>query len=248
MIEVVELVKSHGMIKILRGVNLSVARGEVAAIIGSSGSGKSTFLRCLNGLEQFESGSVSIDGLRFEAAGQSREWPAVHRQICLRVGMVFQNFNLFPHRTALENVMEAPIYVLPLSRAAAEERARGLLDRVGMSDRVNALPRQLSGGQQQRVAIARALAMQPQAILFDEPTSSLDPRMTAEVLSVMSDLAGDGLTMIVVTHAMQFARRVAHKVHVFDEGRIIESGPPARIFDDPQQDATRKLLSVLEAA
>ena len=134
----------------------------------------------------------------------------MHRQICLRVGMVFQSFNLFPHRTAIQNVMEAPIHVLGLSRAAAEVRARGLLDRVGMSDRVNALPRQLSGGQQQRVAIARALAMQPQAILFDEPTSALDPRMTAEVLAVMSDLAGDGLTMIVVTHAMQFARRVAH--------------------------------------
>jgi polar amino acid transport system ATP-binding protein len=248
MIDVVELVKSHGTTKILRGVSLSVARGEVAAIIGSSGSGKSTFLRCLNGLEQFESGSVSIDGLRFEAAGYSREWPAMHRKICLRVGMVFQSFNLFSHRTALENVIEAPIHVLRQSRPAAEERARGLLDRVGMSDRVNALPCQLSGGQQQRVAIARALAMQPQAILFDEPTSALDPRMTAEVLSVMSDLAGDGLTMIVVTHAMQFARRVAHKVHVFDEGRVIESGPPARIFDDPQHEATRKLLSVLEAA
>jgi polar amino acid transport system ATP-binding protein len=248
MIDVVELVKSHGATKVLRGVSLSVARGEVAAIIGSSGSGKSTFLRCLNGLERFQSGSVSIDGLRFEAAGQSRDWPAMHRQICLRVGMVFQSFNLFPHRTALENVMEAPIHVLRLSRAEAEERSRALLDRVGMSDRVSALPRQLSGGQQQRVAIARALAMQPQAILFDEPTSALDPRMTAEVLSVMSDLAGDGLTMIVVTHAMQFARRVAHKVHVFDEGIVIESGPPAQIFDDPHHEATRKLLSALQAA
>jgi polar amino acid transport system ATP-binding protein len=248
MIDVIDVVKSHGATKILCGVSLTVARGEVAAIIGASGSGKSTFLRCLNGLEAFESGSVTIDGLRFEPALRSRDWPATHRQICLRVGMVFQSFNLFPHRTAIQNVMEAPIHVLGLSRAAAEERARGLLDRVGMSDRVNALPRQLSGGQQQRVAIARALAMQPQAILFDEPTSALDPRMTAEVLAVISDLASDGLTMIVVTHAMQFARRVAHRVHVFDEGKVIESGPPAQIFDDAQHEATRRLLSALQAA
>jgi polar amino acid transport system ATP-binding protein len=248
MIDVVDLVKSQCGTRILRGVSLAVARGEVAAIIGSSGSGKSTFLRCLNGLEAFESGSVTIDGLRLEPAERSRDWPAMHRQICLRVGMVFQSFNLFPHRTAIQNVMEAPIHVLGLSRAAAEERARGLLDRVGMSDRVNALPRQLSGGQQQRVAIARALAMQPQAILFDEPTSALDPRMTAEVLAVISDLAGDGLTMIVVTHAMQFARRVAHTVHVFDEGKVIESAPPAQIFDEPQHEATRRLLSALQAA
>jgi ABC-type polar amino acid transport system ATPase subunit len=248
MIDVVDLVKSHGTTKILRGVSLSVARGEVAAIIGASGSGKSTFLRCLNGLEPFDSGSVTIDGLHFEPAGRSRDWPAIHRQICLRVGMVFQSFNLFPHRTALQNVMEAPVHVLGLSRAAAEERARALLERVGMSDRLNALPRQLSGGQQQRVAIARALAMQPQAILFDEPTSALDPRMTAEVLAVISDLAGDGLTMIVVTHAMQFARRVAHTVHVFDEGKVIESGPPAQIFDDAQHEATRNLLAALVAA
>jgi polar amino acid transport system ATP-binding protein len=248
MIDVVELVKSHGANKILRGVNLNVARGEVAAIIGSSGSGKSTFLRCLNGLESFESGCVTIDGLRCEPKSRSRDWSSIQRQVCLKVGMVFQSFNLFPHRTAIQNVMEAPIYVLGLSRAAAEERARGLLDRVGMSDRLNALPRQLSGGQQQRVAIARALAMQPQAILFDEPTSALDPRMTAEVLAVISDLAGDGLTMIVVTHAMQFARRVAHRVHVFDEGRVIESGPPVQIFDDPVHESTRKLLSALQAA
>ncbi len=248
MIDVIELVKSHGATKVLRGVSLSVTRGEVAAIIGPSGSGKSTFLRCLNGLESFESGCVTIDGLRFDPSCRSRDWPAVHRQVCLRVGMVFQSFNLFPHRTAIQNVMEAPIHVLRLSRAAAEERARALLERVGLSDRLHSLPRQLSGGQQQRVAIARALAMQPQAILFDEPTSALDPRMTAEVLAVMTDLAGDGLTMIVVTHAMQFARRVAHSVHVFDEGKVIESGPPAQIFDNAQHDATRKLLSALEAA
>ena len=162
--------------------------------------------------------------------------------------MVFQSFNLFPHRTALENVMEAPIYVLGLDRDRAEERARRLLDRVGLSDRLHAMPRQLSGGQQQRVAIARALAMEPQAILFDEPTSALDPRMTAEVLAVMTDLAGDGLTMIVVTHAMHFARRVAHTVHVFGDGRVIESGPPEQIFEDPREEATRLLLSNVQAA
>jgi len=248
MIDVTEVVKSHGSTRILRGVNLKVAKGEVAAIIGPSGSGKSTFLRCLNGLESFESGCVTIDGLRLDPMAPSRDGLAIQRQICLRVGMVFQCFNLFPHRTAIENVMEAPIHVLGLSRPAAEERARKLLDRVGLSDRLCALPRQLSGGQQQRVAIARALAMQPKAILFDEPTSALDPRMTAEVLAVITDLAGDGLTMIVVTHAMQFARRVAHAVHVFDEGRVIESGPPVQIFDDPHHDATRKLLSALQAA
>ncbi len=249
MIDVVELVKSHGETKVLRGVNLKVARGEVAAIIGTSGSGKSTFLRCLNGLESFESGCVTIDGLKCEGgAARSPDWPALHRQVCLRVGMVFQSFNLFPHRTAIQNVMEAPIHVLRLSRAEAKERARGLLDRVGLSDRLHSLPRQLSGGQQQRVAIARALAMQPKAILFDEPTSALDPRMTAEVLAVIGDLAGDGLTMIVVTHAMQFARRVAHTVHVFDAGRVIESGPPVQIFDEPSHESTRKLLSALEAA
>jgi len=248
MIEVAGLVKWHGAIEVLRGVDLAVARGEVAAIIGPSGSGKSTFLRCLNGLESFQSGCVTIDGLRVDALAPPAERIAIHRQICRRVGMVFQSFNLFPHRTALQNVMEGPVYVLGLSRAAAEERARRLLDRVGMSDRLSAMPGQLSGGQQQRVAIARALAMEPQAMLFDEPTSALDPRMTAEVLAVMSDLAGDGLTMIVVTHAMQFARRVAHTVHVFGEGRVIESGPPAQIFDDPHQEATRNLLAAVQAA
>jgi polar amino acid transport system ATP-binding protein len=248
MIEATGLVKRHGPIEVLRGVSLSVARGEVAAIIGASGSGKSTFLRCLNGLESFEGGHVTIDGLKWDAHSCEKDWAQLHRQVCRRVGMVFQSFNLFPHRTALENVMEGPIYVLGLARATAEERARRLLARVGLSDRLNARPRELSGGQQQRVAIARALAMEPQAILFDEPTSALDPRMTAEVLAVMTDLAGDGLTMVVVTHAMHFAHRVAHVVHVFGEGRVIESGPPAQIFDDPHEEATKTLLASVAAA
>ncbi len=250
MIEVNGLRKSFGEVDILRGVALSVDRGEVAAIIGPSGSGKSTFLRCLNGLERFDAGRVEIDGLVLRGRSEipASGWARLHREVCRRVGMVFQGFNLFPHRTALENVMEGPIYVLGVNREAAEDRARRLLDRVGMSDRLHAMPRELSGGQQQRVAIARALAMEPRAILFDEPTSALDPRMTAEVLAVMSDLAGDGLTMIAVTHAMHFARRVAHTVHVFGEGRVIESGPPEQIFDDPREEATRILLSSVQAA
>ncbi len=248
MIEVADLVKWHGALKILSGVNLSVARGEVAVVIGPSGSGKSTFLRCLNGLEVFQSGRVILDGVQLDGEARSADWARRRRAVCRRVGMVFQSFNLFAHQTALQNVMEGPIYVLGLARGEAEDRARKLLDRVGMSDRLNALPRQLSGGQQQRVAIARALAMEPQAILFDEPTSALDPRMTAEVLAVMTDLAADGLTMVVVTHAMHFARRVAHTVHVFGDGRVIESGPPEQIFDDPHQEATKSLLASVQAA
>ena len=248
MIEVNDLVKWHGSIEILKGVNLSVRRGEVATIIGPSGSGKSTLLRCLNGLETFQGGAVTIDGLRVGAHDGAAERARVRRKLCLRVGMVFQSFNLFPHRTVLQNVIEGPVYVLGVNPEQAAERARRLLARVGMSDRLDALPRQLSGGQQQRVAIARAMAMEPQVILFDEPTSALDPRMTTEVLAVMTDLAGDGLTMVVVTHAMHFARRVSHTVHVFGEGRIIESGPPAQIFDDPGQEATRTLLSEVLAA
>jgi polar amino acid transport system ATP-binding protein len=248
MIEACALVKSFGSSEILRGVSLSVARGEVAAIIGPSGSGKSTFLRCLNGLETFQSGSVTVDGLRIDGGAPTRDWARTHRQICRRVGMVFQSFNLFPHRTCLQNVMEGPIYVAGQSRQAAEQTARKLLDRVGLSDRLHAMPRELSGGQQQRVAIARALAMEPRAMLFDEPTSALDPRMTAEVLAVMADLARDGLTMLVVTHAMQFARRVASTVHVFGEGRVIESGPPEQIFEAPVEEATRTLLAEVQAA
>jgi ABC-type polar amino acid transport system ATPase subunit len=248
MIEVNDLVKWHGPIEVLKGVNLSVRRGEVATIIGPSGSGKSTFLRCLNGLETFQGGAVTIDGLRVSAHDRAAERSRVQRTVCLRVGMVFQSFNLFPHRTVLQNVIEGPIYVLGVSPQQAAERARRLLARVGMSDRLDALPGQLSGGQQQRVAIARALAMEPQVILFDEPTSALDPRMTTEVLAVMTDLAGSGLTMVVVTHAMHFARRVSHTVHVFGDGRIIESGPPGQIFEAPTQEATRALLSEVLAA
>jgi polar amino acid transport system ATP-binding protein len=247
-IEVADLVKWHGPIEVLRGVSLAIPRGEVCTIIGPSGSGKSTFLRCLNGLERFQQGSVTIDGLCVRADAPEAQRARLHRQVCRKVGMVFQSFNLFPHRTVLENVIEGPVYVLGRRVEEAVSRARQLLDRVGMADRLDALPRQLSGGQQQRVAIARALAMEPEIILFDEPTSALDPRMTREVLAVMTDLAGDGLTMVVVTHAMHFARKVSNVVHVFGEGRIVESGPPEQIFEMPTHEATRSLLSEVLAA
>ena len=248
MIEVRDLVKRHGSLEVLRGVSLSVRRGEVAAVIGPSGGGKSTFLRCLNGLEVFQEGVVTIDGLTVDALAVERARAATHRQVCRRVGMVFQSFNLFPHRSVLQNVIEAPIHVLRQAPEHAEAKARALLDRVGLIDKLHAMPRQLSGGQQQRVAIARALAMEPQAILFDEPTSALDPRSTADVLAVMTDLARDGLTMIVVTHAMRFARQVAHNVHVFDAGKVVESGPPAQVFEQPRSEATKRLLHETHAA
>jgi ABC-type polar amino acid transport system ATPase subunit len=247
-IEAVNVVKRHGALEVLRGVTLGVNRGEVAVIIGTSGGGKSTFLRCLNGLERFQGGSVQVDGLRLDADSPSSTRAVVLKQVCRKLGMVFQSFNLFPHLSVLENVVAAPLYVLHLPPEQAEARARALLDRVGLLDKLHARPRELSGGQQQRVAIARALAMEPQAILFDEPTSALDPRMTGEVLAVMTDLARDGLTMVVVTHAMRFARQVAHTVHVFDGGRVVESGPPEQVFEDPRQEATRLLLAETLAA
>ena len=244
MIDVIDLVKRHGDLEVLRGLSLSVKRGEVAVIIGPSGGGKSTFLRCLNGLDRFERGRVSIDDrLTLEGGMAERKREPILREIRQRVGMVFQQFNLFPHRTVLGNVMEAPMYVKGVHREQAEAQARRILERVGLADKLGQRPRELSGGQQQRVAIARALAMEPEVILFDEPTSALDPRMTAEVLAVIADLARDGQTMIVVTHAMNFARRVAHRVHVFGEGRLIESGPPEQVFEAPLEAATRAFLS-----
>lgn len=248
MIETRDLVKRHGTLEVLRGLSLSIKRGEVAVIIGPSGGGKSTFLRCLNGLEPFDGGSVTIDGVCLRADTPPAERQHLLRQIRRRVGMVFQSFNLFPHRSVLQNVTEAPIHVLGLERTEAESRARRLLDRVGLADKLHAMPGELSGGQQQRVAIARTLAMEPQAILFDEPTSALDPRMTAEVLAVMTDLARDGQTMVVVTHAIRFARQVATSVHVFGDGKVIESGPPEQVLDSPREEATRLLLAEAQAA
>jgi ABC-type polar amino acid transport system ATPase subunit len=242
MIEVRGLVKNHGSLRVLDGVALKVARGEVAAVIGPSGGGKSTLLRCINGLEAFQEGEVVVAEVRLEGGAGGRHEGTL-RQLRRRVGMVFQQFHLFPHMSVLDNVLAGPLYALGLRREEAEDEARRLLDRVGLRDKVDARPEQLSGGQQQRVAIARALAVKPEAILFDEPTSALDPRMAGEVLRVIADLARSGQTMVVVTHAMGFARRVAHTVHVMHEGRVAESGPPRQIFDQPEREETRSFLA-----
>ncbi|MCA9065323.1 MAG: amino acid ABC transporter ATP-binding protein [Planctomycetaceae bacterium] len=242
MIQLTNIIKRYQNHEVLRGVNLTVAPGEVCVLLGPSGGGKSTLLRTINGLEQFDSGSIRVRDVTLSAEN-TPERDAALLAIRQRVGMVFQQFNLFPHRTVLENVTEAPIHVLKQSPEKAIAKARELLRRVGMGDKENARPTSLSGGQQQRVAIARTLAMDPDAILFDEPTSALDPRTTAEVIAVMSDLAASGQGMIVVTHAMSFARTVAHQVHILHAGQIAESGPPQQIFDDPQQQITRDFLA-----
>jgi ABC-type polar amino acid transport system ATPase subunit len=241
-IEVRGLVKRHGDCRVLNGITLEVKPGEVAAVIGPSGGGKSTLLRCINGLESFQEGQVQVDELTLHP-GESAGNGAALRQVRRRVGMVFQQFHLFPHLTVLANVMAGPLWVLARPREEAELEARQLLERVGLADKFNALPDQLSGGQQQRVAIARALAVKPEAILFDEPTSALDPRMAAEVLAVITDLARSGQTMVVVTHAMGFARQVATTVHVMHEGCIAESGPPAQIFEAPRAEVTQRFLA-----
>jgi ABC-type polar amino acid transport system ATPase subunit len=240
MIEVRDLVKFHDRLEVLRGVSLTVQRGEVAVIVGPSGGGKSTLLRCLNGLERFEKGEVRVGELCLApGAIGGQQLQALRR----RVGMVFQQFHLFPHMSVLQNVMAGPLYAQGLPRAEVEPQARHLLERVGLADKINERPERLSGGQQQRVAIARALAVNPEVVLFDEPTSSLDPRMAGEVLRVMEDLARAGQTMVVVTHAMSFARRAATTVHVMNEGTIAESGPPQQLFSDPRIAATRDFLA-----
>ena len=228
--------KSYGDSPVLRGVSFSVRRGEVVCVIGPSGSGKSTLLRCVNGLEPFDGGTISFDGA---AIGRSARELARTRQ---RIGMVFQHFELFPHMTVLRNVTEAPIHVLREPRAAVEERALALLDKVGLADKRDERPANLSGGQQQRVAIARALAMNPSVMLFDEATSALDPQMVGEVLGVMKALADDGMTMLVVTHEMGFAERVADRVVVLDGGQIIEQGPPSEIFGRAAVPRVREFL------
>jgi ABC-type polar amino acid transport system ATPase subunit len=242
MIEVRGLVKSHGPLRVLTGVRLSVRRGEVAAIMGPSGGGKSTLLRCINGLETFDEGEIEAAGMVLRPGPARRETLCALRR---RVGMVFQQFHLFPHMTALGNVLSGPLHVLGMPRTEAEAEAAGLLARVGLADKLHARPDELSGGQQQRVAIARTLAMNPDAILFDEPTSALDPRMAAEVMSVIADLARAGQTMVVVTHAVDFARSAAHTVHIMHAGAIAESGPPARIFENPREEVTRSFVAGL---
>ena len=236
-IRVEALSKRFGPLQVLREVNCAVAPSEVVCIIGPSGSGKSTLLRCMNGLEEATSGQVFVDDLPVHDA--KTDIDALRR----RIGMVFQRFNLFPHKTVLENVTLAPTTVGGVSRADATDRARALLAKVGVEEKADAYPNQLSGGQQQRVAIARALAMQPEMMLFDEPTSSLDPEMVGDVLDVMQSLAREGMTMVVVTHEMGFARHVAHRVLFMDEGQIVEEGAPADLFDHPREERTQRFLS-----
>ena len=236
MIEIRDLHKSYGTHHVLKGINATVSKGEVVCVIGPSGSGKSTILRCINGLESYNGGSIEIHGQRVD-----NTLPSI-KAIRTEVAMVFQRFNLFPHRTVLENVIEGPVYVKGEKRAAVIERARQLLASVGIAEKENAHPPQLSGGQQQRVAIARALAMQPEAILFDEPTSALDPELVGEVLGVMRKLAESGMTMVVVTHEMQFAREVADRVLFIDGGVIVEQGPSREVLNNPQNSRTQDFL------
>lgn len=247
MVRAVGIRKSYGALPVLKGVSLDVDAGEVVCIIGPSGSGKSTLLRCLNFLEEVEDGRIFIEGKLIgcrDVGGTLHALP--EREVCRQraaIGMVFQRFNLFPHLTTLENVIEAPMLVRKVPRQEAVMRARELLERVGLVDKENAYPNTLSGGQQQRVAIARALAMEPMLMLFDEPTSALDPELVGEVLSVMRDLARSGSTMIVVTHEMAFAREVADRVVFMEDGLIVEQGTPDELFARPKQDRTRVFLS-----
>lgn len=249
-LEAVDVEKHFGPVHVLRKVSLRVERSEVVCIIGPSGSGKTTFLRCLNHLEVIDAGSIVVNGhpigYRHDRDGKLRE--DSDRNIArqrMDVGFVFQRFNLWPHKTALQNVMEAPIRVRKVPREEALNTAMQLLERVGLAEKANAYPGQLSGGQQQRVAIARSLAMQPALILFDEPTSALDPETVGEVLQVMKSLARDGMTMVVVTHEMAFAREVADRVVMMDDGRVVEEGSPEQVFGTPKHERTRRFLTRL---
>jgi polar amino acid transport system ATP-binding protein len=239
--------KSFGRLEVLRGIDLEVQPKEVMCVIGPSGSGKSTFLRCINHLEKIDAGRLSVDG---ELVGYQERGDKLYelpdKEVCRKrseIGMVFQHFNLFPHMTALENVVEAPMHVKRASRSAAEAYGRALLELVGLVDKVDVYPKQLSGGQQQRVAIARALAMHPKLMLFDEPTSALDPELVGEVLDVMRRLARDGMTMIVVTHEMGFAREVGDTLVFMDAGVIVEAGKPREVLANPQNERTKSFLS-----
>jgi polar amino acid transport system ATP-binding protein len=246
-VEAVDVYKSFGSAQVLKGVSLTVRRQEVVVIVGASGSGKTTFIRCINHLEKIQQGRILVNGHLIgyrEKRGrliEDRERNIARQR--QEIGMVFQRFNLFPHLTALENIIEAPIHVRGVDVAEATRTARGLLARVGLADKAGSYPAQLSGGQQQRVAIARALAMKPALMLFDEPTSALDPETVGEVLDVMKELARDGMTMIVVTHEMGFAREVADRVIMMDDGKIVEEAPPALFFTAPKSDRTKSFLA-----
>jgi polar amino acid transport system ATP-binding protein len=236
------LQKSFDELAVLKGIDLVVQTHEVVCLIGASGSGKSTLLRCIDLLEPIDAGRISIDGTDITARGTDQD--AVRR----RIGIVFQSFNLFPHMTVLQNVALAPVKVLKQSRDRAEERSRELLERFGLADKADEYPDRLSGGQQQRVAIVRALAMDPDVLLLDEITSALDPELVAEVLDVIRELAGQGMTMVIATHEMAFARDVANRVCFLDDGRILEEGPPDRIFSEPTNERTRRFLDRIIAA
>ncbi|GAA1967748.1 amino acid ABC transporter ATP-binding protein [Kitasatospora viridis] len=240
--------KSYGPLQVLRGIDLEVRAGQVFVLVGPSGSGKSTFLRCVNHLEKVDGGRLWVDGelVGYREGRGGRLYELKDREVAHRrrdIGMVFQHFNLFPHMTAAQNVMEAPVQVKGEPRAAARERARALLERVGLADKADSYPAQLSGGQQQRVAIARALAMEPKLMLFDEPTSALDPELVGDVLDVMRGLAEEGMTMVVVTHEMGFAREVGDALVFMDGGVVVESGHPREVLTDPKHERTRAFLS-----
>jgi polar amino acid transport system ATP-binding protein len=247
MLKAESVCKSFGRLEVLKGVSLEVKAGEVMCMLGPSGSGKSTFLRCINHLEKIDAGRLWVDG---SLVGYRQQGDKLYElresEVALeraQIGMVFQRFNLFPHMTAIENVIEAPTHVLQVDKATAVAEARELLDRVGLADKIDTYPAQLSGGQQQRVAIARALAMKPKLMLFDEPTSALDPELVGDVLDAMRQLARDGMTMVVVTHEIGFAREAGDTLVFMDEGVIVESGPPREVLSNPRHDRTRAFLS-----
>jgi len=251
MIRIRDLQKYFGEQQLFRGIDLDIGKGEVVVCIGPSGSGKSTFLRCINALEFFQKGEISVAGIALHSLNRQQPGAYDHesiRKVRLKVGMVFQQFNLFPHMNVLENIIEAPMRVLGVGKADAIDGAVSLLRRINLEEKVGSYPDELSGGEQQRVAIARALAMKPEAMLFDEPTSSLDPEMVGEVLSVIKALVNEGMTTVIATHEMGFAREVADRVVVFDKGEIVEIGMPEEIFTNPKAERTRTFLSrVLKA-
>ncbi len=245
-VSVVGLGKSYGRLRVLSGVDASIEAGEVVTLIGPSGSGKSTLIRCLNLLETPTEGSVTALGRELVVDGRVSASKAELRDYRTHVGMVFQSFNLFPNLTALQNVSLAQIHTLGRSRAEADERSAALLTRVGLDERMGHWPAQLSGGQQQRVAIARALAMDPRVMLFDEPTSAIDPELRVEVLKVMRDLAEEGMTMAIVTHELKFAERISDRILFLADGSIVEQGPPAQVMGDPQHNRTRRFITAVE--